>query len=417
MQERSLLVLSDSRDKRQNGETCKPSARSFPGFLSPRTANDFRSKRKAVLRMLKGGPPRLYDHEQNGGFRDQRECNQILIEGPDFREAHEGAPVYLPACERYRGRFFRKLSQENRSFWGGLRNEPVEVVFVSGLYGLVLWDEPIQEYDCHFGDYAEGDASQTVALCWSGIVTAALCEFVNREKTAGRGCFRRVYDLLSEESYQLVLDWERIASCGTQVFHRIFKESAGPDILAKFATIIGKHLQMFSPGPVGFDRYQWYGVPGVAEDFGFEAKLFENPDAAREGPARRARKNLLEQHPGLRLLPTRMLGGFLLAESSWRQVQELEEFDFGAIIVAYSRAVESFLKWLCPEFKGLSLREMADRVSERASGESCANKLRKLATVRNAAAHSDVHLTKSDVCQARKLALEATEELLRLRRR
>ena len=74
----------------------------------------------------------------------------------------------MSAHERYAGRFFTKLRHENSEFWQHLRDSAVDVLFVSGLYGLVRWDEPIQNYECHLGDYCEGGTKQTVLAMWNG---------------------------------------------------------------------------------------------------------------------------------------------------------------------------------------------------------------------------------------------------------
>jgi len=240
---------------------------------------------------------------------------------------------------------------------------------------------------------------------------------VNRQKGTAHGRFTRIYDFLSEESYQLAVDWERITDCDMLVFHRMFKNSAGPDILPNVGAILGKHLNRVISGAAQFSAGRWYAAPGANEEFGFETRLFENPDAARENPQLEARRSLLREYPSLRSLPSRILSLFQLAETSWLQVQSLKEFDFGAVILSYSRAVESFLRSLRPEFGRLTLGPIVKNLGQWPLWESPMKKLEQLVDLRNNAVHSDRRIEKKDVPRARKLSLQATAEVLPLSRR
>jgi hypothetical protein len=61
------------------------------------------------------------------------------------------------------------------------------MIFVSGLYGLLLWDEPIQDYDCHFADYTLGANPKTIKEKWGSVLTDVLIAFINNSGRSGRG--------------------------------------------------------------------------------------------------------------------------------------------------------------------------------------------------------------------------------------
>jgi hypothetical protein len=294
------------------------------------------------LTLLKGGPPRLYNEDQKGGFRDDRKCNKDLLLGPDFGGTDPAKAIYLPAWKRYAGRFFSKVEEESPEFWSLIANKPVEILFVSGLYGLLLWDELIQAYDCHFNDYKKDRQKQTVAEIWDGALTDALSEFVANR--AGSRPIRHIFDLLSESTYQHMFNWGKIA--GVQVYHRVFKGLAGPDVLPKLAMILGKELPSFCSGSKRFGYDEWYRLPGDRESsirYGFESQIGRKLDATREGELEETRKVVLERFPRLNEVPE-ALERLVLAEHSWEKVRNFEAFDFGAMIVSFSKAVECYLQ-------------------------------------------------------------------------
>lgn len=66
--------------------------------------------------------------------------------GPDLGSpVSEGHVTILPAFKRYDGNLYRQIQERT---WQNLRRDNrVDVVIVSGLYGLVFWDEPIRYYN------------------------------------------------------------------------------------------------------------------------------------------------------------------------------------------------------------------------------------------------------------------------------
>jgi hypothetical protein len=268
-------------------------------------------------------------------------------------------------------------------------NKPVEVLFVSGLYGLVLWDELIQLYDCHFNDFTKDRQKQTVGQIWDGVMTDALSEFV--ASYAGNGPIRHIFDLLSESAYQRLFNWGKIAASGVQLYHRVFKGLAGPDVLVKLAVTLAKEFPRFYGGArrLGYD--EWYPLPGDRSSpvrYGFEPRIGTKLDATREGELEETRKVVLEVYPRLEEVPE-ALERLALAEHSWEKARNLEAFDFGALIVSFTKAVECYLR----------------QVKIRKDRSDLGTLLRQLKSLRVGGAHAAGPRTREHVALARNLAL------------
>jgi hypothetical protein len=386
---RSLILLSCSRDKRGGGERFDQAVRCvYSTQFLPEEGPPLVDRRKKTLALLQGAPPRLYDDDQKGGFRDERGCNRKLALGPDFGSTDTGERVYLPAWKRYAGRFFSRLQEESPEFWNTIRDQPVEVLFVSGLYGLVLWDELIQEYDCHFSDHTRDRRKQTVAEIWGDTLTDALREFVGNQ--ARHKPIRHIYELLSESAYQRLFNWREIAPSGVQVYHRIFKGLAGPDVLPKLATILAKQRSAFCGASRRFKYDQWYELPGDRQSpvrFGFESEIGRKIDATREGELGEAKSRVLEDFPCLRTVPD-ALDALALAEHSWEKVRRLDTFDFGAIIVSFAKAVECYLQRVMPQCpSGATLGQIKKHVAGTEGWSAFELPLHQLAWLRRGGAH------------------------------
>lgn len=206
---RVLLLLSCSHRKRPDGLA--------PAFTMPRISEcltfsraKFLECRRKVFDLLKGRRSRLYDREQRGGYRDDHGPNRKLRAGHEFDLEIDPKAVYMPANQRYAGRFFERLDEENPNFWNDLVESPIEILFVSGLYGLLLWNEPIQDYDCHASDRIS-DTNLTLGDIWRDVATDALRDFIS---CGGRNPederITAIFDLLSEDAYQNLFDWTRI---------------------------------------------------------------------------------------------------------------------------------------------------------------------------------------------------------------
>jgi hypothetical protein len=285
--------------------------------------------------MLRGGPPRLYNEDQKGGYRDERLSNRQLRHGEDFGGSETAS--YLPAHQRYAGRFFEHLTSLVPSFWNELPTT-VEIVFVSALYGILYWDEATQDYDCHFADYTDDLRRRRVKDIWADTLTAALSEFL-RQETHSQRPITTVYDLLSESAYQASFAWEKIQ--GAAVYHRVFKDVAGPDVLTRLAQVLAEGINGFAERTY---RQGWYRVGDNAEGFGLESTVGEDRFATREGDVDKVRGQLAAQQPWLNRLPKPLSEAIVLAEASWRKVQDLPIYEWGGVAVSFIKPVERQLK-------------------------------------------------------------------------
>jgi hypothetical protein len=328
---RSLLLLSCSREKQPGGVLGRRGGRSFAEILRV-GGRGILEQRTEIRRMLRGGPPRINNQDQKGGFRDERSTNRNLANGPDFGGSDVAA--YLPACKCYTGRFFDELLSVASGFWDELPPS-IEIIFVSGLYGLVFWDEMIQNYDCHFADQSEAIPSRKVSDLWSATLTDALIEFLHIESRSNP--ITTIYDLLSERLYQNLFVWNKIQGAG--IYHRIFRGVAGPDILAPLGRIVASNIFDFAQG--GF-KEGWYREGAL--QFGFEAKVGGDRIATREGDIEKTRNDLLTQYAWFGRVPEPLRNALIVAELSWQKARDLPYYEWGGLVVSFANPVERFLK-------------------------------------------------------------------------
>jgi hypothetical protein len=414
----ALILLSCSNRKRTDGERLSQlKGRSISEFLSKPEQQILLQRRNEIRRMLGGGPPRLYNEDQKGGYRDERLSNKRLRHGPDFGGDDPSTPVYLPAHERYAGRFFAHLLDAAPTFWKRVPDS-VEIVFVSALYGLVLWDEPIQEYDCHFADYATHKNENTVKRQWGKKLTEVLCDFIETRAERGFGKITKVYDLLSESLYQNLLDWKLVKKPGVDTYHRVLKGLSGPDALTSLATILPKHLTIFAGQTGSFEPDVWYDVPGeIHEDinFGFEAEIGKNETATREGDLEESERNLRKQNRWFRsLLSTDVRRALILAEHSWRKAKGHHDYEWGSLVVSFAKPVERYFKDVFGLFGNETLGLIVNRVQGDRNWGKFHGRLRSLNELRIRGAHiTRPPITQEEVPDARKLVLEILGEAVK----
>jgi hypothetical protein len=215
----------------------------------------------------------------------------------------------------------------------------IEIVFVSGLYGLIFWDELIQDYDCHFADYTDDSLRSKVSDRWGNTLSDALIQFLQSQSRAAP--IRAVYDLLSESLYQNLFRWEKIQ--GAAVHHRIFKNASGPDVLVALARVLGANIAAFCNGTY---KQGWHKISDREEvlEFGFEARLGDDPLAMREGEMEKTRNRLLRDQPWLNRLSGHLRDALVLAELSWRKVEDAPKYEWGGIAVSFIKPVERLLR-------------------------------------------------------------------------
>ena len=141
--------------------------------------------------------------------------NSTLVNGPDFGGRASGR--YMPAQFRYRGRFYTEVDPDET---GVLGKSAHHWLIISALYGLVAPEESIQRYSCHTKD------SNEITEIWSsGLLTSLLLHFIREFDVAV------VVDLLGDESYRELIDWDQIEHHRVKVLRAYGDQNAGPGLL------------------------------------------------------------------------------------------------------------------------------------------------------------------------------------------
>ena len=153
------------------------------------------------------------------------EYNRDLSSGKDLGGRH--AAVYLPALDRYKGRFFQALGSAGKR---RLVESGHHTLFLSGLYGLLRLTEPIQLYSCPL--------APQVAKRWreGALLTDVLCEYIRRFEIA------RIIDLTAIDAYRQLIDWKKVAATRTDVLHCLDVMAAGDYALTSFGRCLAEEL-------------------------------------------------------------------------------------------------------------------------------------------------------------------------------
>ena len=181
-----------------------------------------------------------------------------------------------------------------------------------------LWDEPIQNYDCHLNDsYEKQGWSRRVADLWTPMLTGVPCEFIETEKAHGRP-IDTVFDLLSEELYQNVFVWKQIVG-KVKVHHRIFRGLNGPDALPCAARILSAYLPKLHEDSPAFKRgvrHKCAGGVGPPVEFSFEYPRGSDGWATRDGEIPDVGAFQPLNDPELQQLPREVAEELAIAEHS-----------------------------------------------------------------------------------------------------
>lgn len=185
-----LFVTACSLTKEAGGVFEYDGGAAILASLEQRQAESLVERRNAARKLVKGGGDtdwqgiRLADHPHN----------RTLAQGEDFGGTRR--VEYMPAIDRYKGRFFLALDAESRQRCKTERR----TLILSGLYGMLLAGEPIQLYSCPL--------TPDVAKIWQedSLLTSMLCGYVQRN---GIAC---VVDLTAMEAYRRLIDWQTVAN-------------------------------------------------------------------------------------------------------------------------------------------------------------------------------------------------------------
>ncbi len=339
-----LILISCSDHKMPYGRPMAPGTDPIPWLQDSELHDRLLKTRRLVLHYIK--TMKLCDVERKQGNRGYDPVNRDLVKGPDFGGT-DYSGLYLPACLRYIGRFFREvrgnLSDDDAlKLWerscGGY-----QVLIVSGLYGLVSPFDPIQEYTCHFTDRIIG-TRQGLQIIWRNVLAEIICHLT---KDTGSGCKAKLLDLLSEESYQDAFDWGLISKHAT-CFNRVYKLKAGPETLINSARFFRSEFlhDKKEPPELFHDKYIYRKYLDKPED----RILFEaQPKTTRKQVAR---EGIVEFIPQLKQLygeswdslPDRVKNEIANSEYSYQHHCDLRDFDFTAAGICLSKAVEIWVE-------------------------------------------------------------------------
>jgi len=277
-----LILISCSHDK--NSENGEFTTENFINSISE-NREKFLDKRKEIKKLIQDG--KVEDRELREGNRKERKENIELIDGPDFGGSNQ-EKRYLPAYKRYQGRFFSQLDEKD---WHTAKEKGYHILIISGLYGLLSFNDSIQAYNCHLTDII-GDIREqgTLGDYWVDTLTGGLKEYIEKNN------IDMIIDLISEESYQHSIKWEEeIEKMQLRILHRVFEKAAGAggsfflsnlglffknDIVNKSPEEV-RNIKVSKPGSLNFiERDYFKGNDRII----FESKLYELgfDDVARE---------------------------------------------------------------------------------------------------------------------------------------
>ncbi len=356
---KTLYLISCSDHKQSGGEPYRADLGTVSLLLSSDIRRRLQNVRRQVFQLIAGN--HLLDQEKRQGYRGRDPRNAHLVLGPDF-EGNSFEGRYLPACLRYTGRFFGQIQDcyRERTFdlgvWENANTQVDMTLILSGLYGLLLPTEPIQEYTCHLADRIVG-GKQGLLQLWKPVLTAAILEII------GTGKIERIVDLLSEQVYQEAVDWAEIYKTRTTCFHRCFKLHAGPETLVNLGRFY--QIECLASGERHFNFDHDIFIGRKYFDPPEERILFETRiNATRK---RVVREGLGEVEPELR---NRLTAAWqfldeqtrhLLANSEYAYIRNLglAGFDFAAASVTLTKAIEHWVMSTIVE-RLLQLRDLSD---------------------------------------------------------
>ena len=225
--------------------------------------------------------------------------NQGLVQGIDLG-GHDKPARYLPALQRYDGRFFQALGRAEERL--KLLQSKHHFLFISGLYGLVIPAEPIQLYSCPL--------KPQVAEIWTkdNALTDVLISYVLKHGIL------RILDLTAVAAYRNLIDWSAItAQTKADVLHSFYNMGAGDSALIPFGQLARDFLlkasesELLSIKPeTEMNGVVFRSVQVTQSGLPDELRIIQQ--AEREIP-------LLEAYPAERLIVREVLAGGLPIKS------------------------------------------------------------------------------------------------------
>lgn len=227
-----LTICSNHKVKSDNLVEYKSSWR-VSDFLPRDLASDLYKARRQVRDLITSNKA-----SRNGIPLHELPYNQHIVDGLDFRGTTRRG-FYLPALQRYNGRFYEKLGDQSAraSLSAKIKHH---LLIVSGLYGLLTPTELTQCYDCHIPDHPD------IAKYWTTEVNTDLLTslVIGYIKKCG---IVKVFDFMGVDDYRKLISWEMIRhATGNNVLHCYSKQFAGADLLPSLGSLAKKFLTEMS---------------------------------------------------------------------------------------------------------------------------------------------------------------------------
>jgi pimeloyl-ACP methyl ester carboxylesterase len=256
-----LILMACSHTKRDGGEGYGGPAPD--GWIPDQSLRQRTLARRSYVYGLVRDA-KIEDGFERGGNRAHQPANRYLQYGPDFggnvvpgEEGH-----YLPASRRYNGRIYNYISD---AAWTNYfqNNDRVQVLIMSGLYGLLDAAEWIQNYDVHLTD-TNKDSGISISSMWSDLYTDGLEAYVRR---AYQNRKVKIFDFLCDHHYVDAIKWHKLPK-ECSVFHLASPSVEDVALLPPAGTVINSVLL----NPVKLEEF-------VREDVGtqYEVGAFDNP--------------------------------------------------------------------------------------------------------------------------------------------
>jgi len=256
-----IIIISCSNGKVRGGNAAYNPDDSITAFLPPDIQQTVWERRRTIVDWIIAG--QVEDRLRGDGNRRDSRYNIDLKMGPDLgaglsemyppdahsdmrQQSQPKTPIkYLPAYERYDGRFFVNAGLE--AFERAILEE-CHVLIVSGLYGLLLPEELIQAYNCHLDDEVRDsgmsaddvtaeNADTRISEIWRrhNLPNRILQAFIEDHNQQNDHTIQHVMDLLSETSYQRLFSWDELYGWfkknGISWFHRMVQGVREPAFL------------------------------------------------------------------------------------------------------------------------------------------------------------------------------------------
>lgn len=241
MTDQVLFISICSGQKNPGGTTGYNKVSSIVTKLRPETQNRLLALRDTIRSRLK--------NLEFDGFNIDDE-NDNLQKAEDFNGNPSETAQYLPAIERYNGRFYNShsgLGVKNKNNQSGkdlIASKGYHLLILSALYGIVESAEPIQFYSCPI-DHKSLD----VQKLWrsSNILSDAIVDYIKFQSSNKNSQILRIYDLTAMKVYRDLVDWQYVRyKTGAEVVHCYHKKFAGDKGMEVFAAFFRDYLLQYS---------------------------------------------------------------------------------------------------------------------------------------------------------------------------